>query len=52
MISIDPHSVYHFGYPISLPDLTIKVNYFDDLKKRSIFLIKTTADVTHEPYLR
>ena len=47
MISIDPHSVYHFGYPLFLvsavlgihyldpylQDLTNKVNSFDDLKK-------------------
>ena len=33
MISIDPHSVYHFGYPLllSLPDLMTKGNSFDDL---------------------
>ena len=35
MVSIDPHIVNHFGYPLfcSLPDLTTKVNSFDDLKK-------------------
>ena len=49
MIGIDPHSVYHFGYPLflSLPDLTTIVNYFDGLKKKRHFLkIKSTADVT------
>ena len=46
MISIDPHSVYHFGYPLvrSLPDLKTKVNSFDDLNK--FFFIKSTAGVT------
>ena len=35
MIGIDPHSFYHFGYPLfeTLPDLTTKVNYFDDLNQ-------------------
>ena len=39
MISIDPHNVYHFGYPLFyfLPDLTTKVNFFDDLKKMGTF---------------
>ena len=48
MISIDTHSVYHFGYPLfwSLPDLTTKVNSFDDLNKNRHFFIKSTADVT------
>ena len=48
MISIDPDSVYHFGYLLfcSLPDLTTKVNSFDDLKKSRHFFIKSTADVT------
>ena len=47
MISIDPHSAYHFGHPLfgSLPDLTTEVNFFDDLKK-SHFIIKSTADIT------
>ena len=42
MISIDPHSIYHFGYRLflSLPDLTTKVNSFDDLEKKiGIFLL-------------
>ena len=41
MISIDPQRVYHFGYPLfrSLPDLTTKVNSFDDLNKNRIFLL-------------
>ena len=40
MIGNDTHSVYHFGYPQSraLPDLTTKVNYFDDLNKNMHFL--------------
>ena len=44
MISIDPHSVYHFGYLLfcSLPDLMTKVNSFDDLKKNRHFFIKST----------
>ena len=48
MISIDPHSVYHFGYPLvrSLPDLKTKVNSFDDLNKNRHFFIKSTAGVT------
>ena len=39
MISIDPHSVYHFGYLLflSLSDLTTKVNSFDDLNKNGHF---------------
>ena len=31
MISVDLHTVYHFGYPtlfLYLPDLTTKVNFF------------------------
>ena len=41
MSSIDPHSVYHFGYPLflSLPDLTTKVNSFDDLNKNRRFVL-------------
>ena len=40
MVSIDPHNVYHFGYPLfsSLPDPTNKVNSFDDLNKNRHFL--------------
>ena len=42
MISIDPHSVYHFGYPLFfvLPDLMTKVNSFDDFNKNGHFLLK------------
>ena len=48
MISIDPHSVNHFGYPLflSLPDLKTKVNSFDDLNKNRHYFIKLTADFT------
>ena len=47
-ISIDSQSVYHFGYPLfgSLPDLTTKVNSFDDLNKNRHFFIKHTARIT------
>ena len=39
MIDIDPHNVYHFGYPLflALPHLTTTVNSFDDLKKNRHF---------------
>ena len=52
-ISIDPHSVYHFGYPLfrSLPDLTTKVNSFDDLIKVGFF-IKSTAGVIMKYYYK
>ena len=41
MIGIETQSVYQFGYPVfsALPDLTIKVNSFDDLKKNMHFLL-------------
>ena len=42
MIGIDPQSVNHFGYPIFLPDLMTKVNYFDELNKIHIFIIIIT----------
>ena len=42
------HSVYYFGYALflALPDLTIEVNYFDDLNKNKHSVIKSTADDT------
>ena len=48
MIGIEPHRVYRFSKStvLSLPDLTIKVNSCDDLKKNMHFYIKSTADVT------
>ena len=56
MISIDPHSVYHFRYPLfrSLPDLTINVNSIDDLKKIGIFYYidcRCYINYTHITYL-
>ena len=32
MIGIGPRGIYHFGYPLfqALPDVTTKVNSFDD----------------------
>ena len=57
MINIDPHIVYHFGYPLflHLPDLTTKVNYFDDLKKNRRFLLNRLRMLhklfTHATYL-
>ena len=49
MISIDPHSVYHFFiYPpfLSLPDLTNIVHSFDYLENKIGIFIKSTAEVT------
>ena len=49
MFSIDPYSVYHFGYPLflSLPGLTTEVNSFVDLNKNMYFLLnRLAADVT------
>ena len=41
MISIDPHDVYQFGYPLflSLPDLMTNVNSFDNFNKNRHFLL-------------
>ena len=43
-----PPGVYHFVYPqfLFLPDITTKINSFDDLKKNRHFFIKSTVDVT------
>ena len=47
MLDIDPHSVNNTEYPLfqPLPDLTAKVNSFDDLNEKKVS-IKSTADVT------
>ena len=48
MISTDPDSVYHFGYPLfcSLLDITTKVNCFDDLNKNRHLFIKKALHIT------
>ena len=39
-IGIGPHSEHHLGYPLFvLPNLTTKVNSFDDLKRKYAFLL-------------
>ena len=57
MISLDTHSVYHCGYPLfrSLPDLTTKIYYFDNLNKNRHFFIKSNCgcyiNYSHTTYL-
>ena len=57
MIRIDPHHVYHFGYPLfeSLPDLMTKVNSFDDLNKNRHFFneidCRCYINYSHTTYL-
>ena len=47
MIGIDPHGVYHFGYPLFRVDYQIerqKVNYFDHFSKIGSFIITSTGE--------
>ena len=43
-IDIDPQRVYNFGYPV-LPDLTTKVNSFDDFEQRYKFFFSNRYDM-------
>ena len=45
MISLDPIECFEYPIVLALPDLTTKVNSFDDLNKNTHLLIKPRISV-------